>query len=841
MATEILRPNAAGDVTALFPSGASFNWDCVNDVTPDGLSTYVVCSIEGYDLYNIPNTSIPDGATINSVTVYAYCNADYPGNYAKVRIKTGGTEYYSALLYVAQTPSWTLISETWNTNPKSSLAWTKSDLNALQIGVYLIWHNQYYPYTRCTQVYVEIDYTGPETYTKTVDIDALLQTTGQSQPTVDAKVKGTGQKTVALNAYVGEPFNKETQLDSLLRQSISQGVSLDTLLGKTSISDQQVALDTIIGETAIPDMSVLTRVEAMDYMSQLSASMVQDYEALGLQMTYISQTWSYGGIIYAFDADDDYFYAVGASDQKIRKFSRATGAQVAESAAQDNPMWAIIADGDYLYIGLQRDAPYNDYVVGKFLKSNLSLSIVSSDYGAVIYALTADDTHIFAAGALFNGNTNVKKYLKSNLSYVTQGGSSAAAIWAMDNDDTHIYVATYAAAPYDYYIVRKLLKSDLSYVAQGEEGSNLIRAIKVSGSYIYAGDEGGIVKKYAISDMSTSATSAAYGGVVLAVDVSESHVYIAGATTNKIYRLFINNLTKSDESPSYGGNIWDLFLDGDYIYAGGATTITIRKYQLFQTVDEVVDELLDFPMQPPAITKGDISDFEDEVVPLNIDGQTLLQAFLALRKPLGGYMEVNNDRELDWFASIGEDKGQQIRYGKNLLGIYREIDYTKLFNRIYVYGRDADGNVVKLSDIQDEDYVEDTDSQDTYGDGVNPYIGVGVFVDFSIPGAQALLDWANELLAQYKDPPTTYSINAVDLSTQQGFDFEALQLGSTVKVIDEDLGIDIEATVVRLYYPDLSKPHEMQVELDNAVRDITDSMANLAQGQKKHDMLLVNP
>ena len=40
MATEILRPNAAGDLTELTAHGASYNWDCVNDVTPDVRITF---------------------------------------------------------------------------------------------------------------------------------------------------------------------------------------------------------------------------------------------------------------------------------------------------------------------------------------------------------------------------------------------------------------------------------------------------------------------------------------------------------------------------------------------------------------------------------------------------------------------------------------------------------------------------------------------------------------------------------------------------------------------------------------------------------------------------------
>lgn len=797
MATETLRPNAAGDETNIPGlAGSATHWGAVDDVVQDGSSTQVYTTIYSTyyrDLYNIPSPS--GSGTINFVKVIARCYAETDTGYVKLAVKTGGTVYESTVKSV-DWASWDyLYNNIWTTNPATGLPWTWSDIESLQIGIALT-RSYYATACRCTQVYVEVNYTPPITPpTAHLNLTAYI-------PTV---------------SFTGSEIVTPTTAHLLLT---------------TYAPILTISPVTIKG-------GVTTRVECMDYMSQLSTGIVKDYDALGLVMTYISQSWSYGGDIYVLVDDDDYWYAAGGGDHAIRKFSKSTGAQVAESAAQDNNIWALAVDDDFVYAGLQRDAPYNDYVVGKFTKSALALVLTSPDYGCPIYALEHDDTYVYAVGEVTTAR--VRKYLKSNMTYVAQSGAFNAAIKAMTSDTTYLYIGVYYPAPYNEYTVYKITKSTMAYGgAETADFGSTIRSLANDDTYVYAGGEGGIVRKYLKTDLSLIVSSASYGGYVLAIEPSIDYIYVAGATTNKIYRLFIGNLVKSDESPSYGGAIYGLIIDGEYIYAAGVTYY-INKYQLFQYIDEVIDELLAFPMQPPDITVGDISDYASEVVPLNIDGQTILQAILALRKAKGGYIDVNNDRELDWFTTIGEDKGQQIRYGKNLLGIYREIDYTKLFNRIYVYGRDADGNRIQLSDIQAEDYVEDTDSQDTYGDGVNPYIGVAVFVDFSITGADALLAWANELLAQYKDPPTSYRIDAIDLSVHSGFEFEALQLGSTVTVIDEDLGIEVETTVVRIFKPDLSRPHEMQVELENAVRDITNTMANLTQGQKKHDILLVNP
>jgi phage minor structural protein len=250
------------------------------------------------------------------------------------------------------------------------------------------------------------------------------------------------------------------------------------------------------------------------------------------------------------------------------------------------------------------------------------------------------------------------------------------------------------------------------------------------------------------------------------------------------------------------------------------------------TISTIVNALLAFQVLTPAITVGTIdASYADLTRSIKVDGDTIWRALLRLRDTVGGYIYVDNDRQLQWDTSLGEDKGQQIRYRKNLKGIEREIDYTQLFNRIYAYGAGEGTARIKLSDAegQDEDYIEDETSQ-TDWDGIYP----GVFVDRSITHPDTLLAWANLLLADYKDPPIYYRIDTVDLSQSEdlGFSFEALQLGSTITVIDEDLGIDVKVIVVTIEHPDLLHPEQMTLELANRTKDITDTLAEVYDRQQ---------
>ena len=249
-----------------------------------------------------------------------------------------------------------------------------------------------------------------------------------------------------------------------------------------------------------------------------------------------------------------------------------------------------------------------------------------------------------------------------------------------------------------------------------------------------------------------------------------------------------------------------------------------------KTIDAIVDDLLAMQILTPAITKGTISNsIKDLTRSIQVDGDTILRALMRLRDTVGGYIEVDNDRELNWLDSIGEDKGQQIRYRKNLKGIERDMDYSSLVNRLYAYGASEGEARIELTA---PGYVEDEASQTEWGG-----IYVGTKVDRSITHPDTLLAWANLKLAETKNPIIAYRVDTVDLSKSEeiDFSFEALQLGSKIKVIDEKLGIDVETTVVKIEHPDLLHPEQMTLELANRTKDITDTLSEVYDSQQLRD------
>ncbi|MCJ7829371.1 MAG: phage tail protein [Dehalococcoidia bacterium] len=243
-----------------------------------------------------------------------------------------------------------------------------------------------------------------------------------------------------------------------------------------------------------------------------------------------------------------------------------------------------------------------------------------------------------------------------------------------------------------------------------------------------------------------------------------------------------------------------------------------------KTITEIVIALLAFQLHVTPITLGTIQPGVTRSIEVQQD--TILGVLQGLRNTVGGYIEVDINRQLNWWTDIGENKGQQIRYKKNIKGLSRTREYTNFGNRLYCYGAGEGSARIHLSEAVGMvvDYVEDVPSQGTYG------MCIRQLTDKSITDPDVLLAWANLQLADMKAPRASYSVDMVNLAAM-GWTFETLQLGSIVKVIDEDMGIDISARLVKITR-DLTDPGNIKVEISNVVLDFIDSASGVYDTQQ---------
>jgi hypothetical protein len=155
----VIRPSDNGDVIQLKSYTGNANSRNVMDTTSDEETSFNYSYTEAppvtkYDLYALSNHTTETGG-INYIKVYARCGGSGSSNTVGVKIKIGGTEYTGSSVSLSNV--YTNYSYTWNTNPKTGVAWTWSDIDALQAGVTFM-QNSAYSSSQCTQLYVEVGY-----------------------------------------------------------------------------------------------------------------------------------------------------------------------------------------------------------------------------------------------------------------------------------------------------------------------------------------------------------------------------------------------------------------------------------------------------------------------------------------------------------------------------------------------------------------------------------------------------------------------------------------------------------------------------------------------------------
>lgn len=155
--TITLRPNGAGDKTEAFKVGAATNWECVDEIAPDYLTTYTWtdnASGDKIDLYHMENSGIGAGV-IKKVTFFAVFRSSTFGSGITLRAKTHGVEY--AMGSGQMSADWNTESWVSTTNPFTGVAWTVAEVDAVQSG-YDLWTTTAGKSTFCTQSYMVVEY-----------------------------------------------------------------------------------------------------------------------------------------------------------------------------------------------------------------------------------------------------------------------------------------------------------------------------------------------------------------------------------------------------------------------------------------------------------------------------------------------------------------------------------------------------------------------------------------------------------------------------------------------------------------------------------------------------------
>ena len=158
------------EVVNLIPDSGSDNYAMVDEMVYDDTVTYLYTTSASYvsDLYGLSNRpTTGDAGTINSVTVHArigvWAIIAGAGMNGLFQVKSGTTTDTGAAHIVSTAGTgfkWQNFSDTWNTNPDTSNAWTWDEIDSLQAGTQLKL-NTGTAFAVSTQVWIVVDYNLP--------------------------------------------------------------------------------------------------------------------------------------------------------------------------------------------------------------------------------------------------------------------------------------------------------------------------------------------------------------------------------------------------------------------------------------------------------------------------------------------------------------------------------------------------------------------------------------------------------------------------------------------------------------------------------------------------------
>ena len=172
----------------------------------------------------------------------------------------------------------------------------------------------------------------------------------------------------------------------------------------------------------------------------------------------------------------------------------------------------------------------------------------------------------------------------------------------------------------------------------------------------------------------------------------------------------------------------------------------------------------------------------------------------------------------------GRDRGILFHFRKNMKSIQRVVSTSSLITKLYAAGK---GGMTFASINDGKSYVEDYSYTDE--------ILVGSLDCSNFTDASDMLSYAKMRVADYCKPNYSYKLSVLYLSGLTGYAHETYGLGDTVRVMDEELELDITTRIVRME-KNIQEPWNTVVELSTTIGTL--SLENDASVQEAIDSVI---
>ena len=211
----------------------------------------------------------------------------------------------------------------------------------------------------------------------------------------------------------------------------------------------------------------------------------------------------------------------------------------------------------------------------------------------------------------------------------------------------------------------------------------------------------------------------------------------------------------------------------------------------------------------------------------NWENSTLLAALFAVPECFDSeYMWTWDTTVYPWTISLvapSDTMKSEVRYAKNMTSMKKTVDASGIANRIYALGYGEGVNQLTIAGVNGgKPYVEDAMSIQQYG------LCSTILVDSRYEAAENLKGYAEQMLAELKNPYVSYEIGAIDLHRLTGDTFSKFRPGEIVRVVDEADGINLRTRIVSVEKSDAQgDPGSVTVTIANKSKDIAGSISEL--------------
>jgi len=213
------------------------------------------------------------------------------------------------------------------------------------------------------------------------------------------------------------------------------------------------------------------------------------------------------------------------------------------------------------------------------------------------------------------------------------------------------------------------------------------------------------------------------------------------------------------------------------------------------------------------------------------ENENLLSALFSIPQPYSGDYQWTWDTSIyPWrlnLISPSSEVSAYIRYRKNLIGIEKEVDPTKIRTRLYCLGYGEGDNQLTIKSVNSNKPYVEADTFSLYG------IISDFYIDKTEENPVTLKAKAQAALEKIKVPQITYKVKAADIYQITEDSIDKFTIGNVVQVYDDESNIEFAARIVSLSRDNITEsPWDVELEISNKALTISDSITSLQNLQR---------